>query len=205
MTLSSLRPSSSQITVRAGERRDIFEHLFAAIAEARRLDRNAGERAAKLVDHERRERFAFDVFGDDEQRLLHLNDFFEQRQDVGDCRDLAFGDEDERIVENGFHPLRVRDHVRRDVALVELHAVFGFDFGLERARLFDRDDAVFADFLHRSADEIADFLVVSGDRSDLRDLLLGVDVVLERFHFADGDFDRLLDAALDQQRVADRR
>ena len=99
MTLSSLRPSSSEIDRRAGERRDVLEHLFAAVAEARRLDRNGRERAAQLVDDERRERFAFDVFGDDEQRLLHLNDLLEQRQDVGDRRDLALGHEDVRIVE----------------------------------------------------------------------------------------------------------
>ena len=88
------------------------------------------ERAAQLVDDERRERFAFDVFGDDEQRLLNLDDLLEQRQDVGDRRDLALRDEDVRIVEDGFHALRIGDHVRRDVALVELHAVFGLDLGL---------------------------------------------------------------------------
>ena len=117
---------------RAGERRDVLEHLFAAIAEARRLHRNGRERSAQLVDDECRERFAFDVFGDDEQRLLHLHDLLEKRQDVGDCRDLALRHEDVRIVERGFHALGIGDHVRRDVALVELHAVLGLDLGLER-------------------------------------------------------------------------
>ena len=82
---------------RAGEGRDVLEHLLAAIAEARRLDRDGRERSAQLVDDQRRERFTFDVFGDDEQRLLHLHDLLEQRQDVGDRRDLALGDEDVRI------------------------------------------------------------------------------------------------------------
>ena len=117
---------------RAGERGDVLEHLLAAVAEARRLHRDRRERAAQLVDDERRERFALDVFGDDEQRLLHLDDLLEQRQDVGDRRDLALGHENVRIVEHGFHALGVGDHVRRDVALVELHAVLGLDLGLER-------------------------------------------------------------------------
>ena len=44
------------------------QHGLAAIAEARRLDGRDLQRAAQLVDDERRERFAFDVFRDDEQR-----------------------------------------------------------------------------------------------------------------------------------------
>ena len=38
------------------------------------------EAAAKLVDDERRQRFAIDVFGDDEQRLARLNYGLEDRQ-----------------------------------------------------------------------------------------------------------------------------
>ena len=47
---------------------DVLEHRLATIAEARRLDGRALEDAAQLVDDERRERFAFDVLGDDQQR-----------------------------------------------------------------------------------------------------------------------------------------
>ena len=49
-----------------------FEHRLAAVAEARRLDRRAVQRAAELVDDERRERLALDVLGDDEERLAGL-------------------------------------------------------------------------------------------------------------------------------------
>src|SRR4029077_8657183 len=45
----------------AREDGDVLEHLLAAIAEARRFHRDARERAAQLVDDERRERFALDV------------------------------------------------------------------------------------------------------------------------------------------------
>src|SRR5262249_6362665 len=44
--------------VAAGERRDVLQHRLAAITEARRLDRAHGERAAQLVDDQRRERLA---------------------------------------------------------------------------------------------------------------------------------------------------
>src|SRR5690606_36946644 len=53
----------------ARQRRDIAQHRLAAVAEARCLNRNARERAAQLVDDQRRLRFAFDVLCDDEERL----------------------------------------------------------------------------------------------------------------------------------------
>src|SRR5438034_684000 len=53
----------------AGQGRDVLEHLLAAVAEARRLDGAGVERPAKLVDHERGQRLALHVLGDDQQRL----------------------------------------------------------------------------------------------------------------------------------------
>ncbi len=45
--------------------------------------------------------------------------------------------------------------------------------GLEALGLFDGDDAVLADLLHRLGDQVADLLVVvRRDGADLRDLLL---------------------------------
>ena len=39
------------------------------------------------------------------------------------ARDLLVGDQDEGLVELGFHPLGVGDEVGGDVAAVELHAL----------------------------------------------------------------------------------
>ena len=63
----------------AGEDGDVFQHRLAAIAEARGLDGRDLQRAAELVHDEGRERFAFDVFRDDEERLAGFRDFLEQR------------------------------------------------------------------------------------------------------------------------------
>ena len=83
----------------AGESRDVFEHRLAAIAVARRLHRAHLQDALELVDDQRRQGFAFDVLGDDEQRLFLLGDGFEQRdQALGRC-DLLFVDEDVRVLE----------------------------------------------------------------------------------------------------------
>ena len=57
-----------------------MEPGLAAIAKAGRLDRSDLEAAAQLVDDQRRQRFAFDVLGNDEQRLARSHHRLEQRQ-----------------------------------------------------------------------------------------------------------------------------
>ena len=64
----------------AGDDGDVFQHGLAAIAEARRLHGGNLEAAAQLVDDQRRQRLAFDVFGDDDERLAALDDCLKQRQ-----------------------------------------------------------------------------------------------------------------------------
>src|SRR5690606_29204884 len=50
----------------AGQDGDVLQHLLAAIAEARRLDGGALQRAEQLVDNQRPQRLTLDVLGDDE-------------------------------------------------------------------------------------------------------------------------------------------
>ena len=116
-------PRSSVIALAAGEDRDVLEHRLAAIAEARRLDRRDLQRAAQLVDDERRQRLALDVLGDDEQRPAGARHLLEQRQQVLHRADLLLVDQDERVLEHDFHALGIGDEVRREVAAVELHAL----------------------------------------------------------------------------------
>ena len=59
-------PSSGD-EVATGEDGDILEHRLAPVAETRRLDGDAGEHAAQLVDDQRGQRVAVDVLGDDQQ------------------------------------------------------------------------------------------------------------------------------------------
>ena len=160
----------------AGEGGDVLEHGLAAVAEAGRLDRDDVERAAHLVDDQRREGLAVDVLGDDEQRLAGLDDLLQDRQDVGDGRDLALVDEHVGVLDDGLHALGVGDEVRRDVALVELHALGELELGRRGRGLLDGDDAVLADLVERVGDGRADRLVLRGERGDLGDLVLGLDL-----------------------------
>ena len=115
----------------AGQDRDVLQHGLAAIAEARSLDGRDLEAAAQLVDDEGGERFAFDVFGDDDERLAGLHDGFEQRQQFLQARELLLVDQDVGVVHLDAHLVGVGDEVGRDVAAVELHALDDVEFGLE--------------------------------------------------------------------------
>src|ERR687886_739334 len=68
-------------------------------------------------------RRALDVLGDDQERLARLDHLLEHRQQVADRADLLVRDQDVGVLEGRLHPVLVGDHVRRDVALVELHAL----------------------------------------------------------------------------------
>ena len=115
----------------AGEDRDVLQHGLAAIAEARRLDGGDLDDAADGVDHQRGERLALDVFGDDQQLTAALGDALEQRQQLADVGDLLVDQQDQRLVELGALALLIVDEIRREIAAVELHALDHFELVLE--------------------------------------------------------------------------
>ena len=186
----------------AGQDGDVLQHGLAAIAEARRLHRRDLQAAAQLVDHERGERLALDVLGDDEKRLAGLHHGFQQRQQLVERRELLLVDEDVGVLHLDAHLVGVGDEVGRDVAAVELHAFDHVELGLEALGLFDRDHALVADLLHRLGEVIADLLVaVGGDGADLGDLGVGGDLLRVLLQLLDDGLDREVDAALEVHRV----
>src|SRR5215469_14216202 len=181
----------------AGQGCDVFEHGFTAIAEPRGLYRSALQRAAELVDHQSRERFAFDFFRDDQQRLAGLGDAFEQGQQVLHGADFLFVDEDADVFEGAFHAIGIGNEVGREVAAVKLHAFHDFEGGLHGLGLFHGDHAVLADLLHGFGDYATDLLVVvGGNGADLRNHF-AFHVFVELLDFLDRDFDGLFNAALE--------
>ena len=72
--------------------------------------------------------------------------------------------QDQGVVDLGFHAIRIGYEVRREIAAVKLHAFHDFKCGLKAFSLFNRDHSLFADLLHRFGDRVADFAVgVGGD------------------------------------------
>ena len=129
--------------------------------------------------------------------LPHLDDLLEDRAAGPRSREIflsvmrMYGSSSTASMRCG-----IGDHVRGDVAPVELHALDELELGLEALRLLDGDDAVLADLLHRVGDHLADLGVAGGDRGDLGDLLAlgdGMRLLADRL---DDRLDAELDAAL---------
>ncbi len=111
------------------------------------------------------------------QRLAGLHHLLEDRQHVAHRADLLVRDQDVGVLEDRLHALLVGDHVRRDVALVELHPLGELELHAEGLALLDVDDAVLADLLDRVGDHVADLLIGRRDRGDASDLLLALDLL----------------------------
>ena len=119
--------------------------------------------------------------------------------------DLLVRDQDVRVLEHRLHALGVGDHVRRQVALVELHALGELELEAERLALLDVHDAVLADLLDRVRDHVADLALARRDGRDPGDVLPARDGLrLLGFRFGDRRLDRLLDPALEADRVRAR-
>ena len=134
--------------------------------------------------------------------LPACDDLLQQRQQVGDARDLALHEQDVGVLEDGLHALGVGDEVGRDVALVELHALGEVELERGAVRLLDRDDAVLADLVERLGDELADRAVLRGDGRDVGDLVLAVDRAGDLEQALADATDGLVDAALEVHRRA---
>src|ERR1700681_3440103 len=186
----------------AREDRDVLQHGLATIAEAGRLDGGDFDDAADRVDDQRGKRFAFHIFGDDQQLTATLGNGFQQRQQFADVGDLLVHQQDQRLLELGALTLLIVDEVRRQIAAIELHAFDHFELVLEARTLFNRDHAFLADLRHRVGNRLADALVgVRGDRADLRNRLRVLAGLGELLEFFGRRQDRLVDAALQIHRI----
>src|SRR5579885_365583 len=190
----------------AGQDRDILEYRLAAIAEARSLDRDALQRAADLVDHQRRQRLALDILRNQQQRLSGLGDTFQNGKKILHRGDLLLMDEDVNVFELYLHPLGIGHEVGRQVSAVKLHSLDHFELSLESLGLFDGDHALLADLLHRLGDDVADGrVVVGGDGADLGDLLAVFRLLGKGFEFGNYRLDRAVNPALEGHRIVSGR
>ena len=99
-----------------------------------------------------------------------LGNLFEKRKQILHRADLLFVDQDRGILENAFHAVRIGHEIRREISAIELHSFDDIQCRLDRLGFFNRDDAIFADLLHRFGNDVADRgVVVCRNRRDLRD------------------------------------
>jgi len=175
---------------------------LATIAEARGLDRTHPQHTPQLVDDQRGQRLAVDIFGNDQQGLARLGDLLEQRNEIPQAGDLLLVQQDVAIFEDRLHLSRIGDEVRRDEALVELHPLGQLEGGGVPLPLFDGDHTVAADLLHRFGEQVADrAVVVRRDGADLGDLFRAVDRLGGRLEVLDRGGGRLLEPAANHRGV----
>src|SRR5436309_527309 len=126
-----------------------------------------------------------------------LGGLLEQREQVLHRADFLFVDEDANVLEDAFHALGIGDEVGGEVAAVKLHAFDYFEGRLHGLGFLDGDDAILADLLHGFGDDAADLLViVRGNGANLGDHF-ALDVLVKLLDFSNGNFDGLVDAALE--------
>ena len=87
----------------AGQGGNVAKHRLAAVAVGRGLDGTDVQDAAHLVDHQRGKGFAFNVLGDDQQRLARLADGLQQRHQVSGVGNLVFVDQDQALLQLDRH------------------------------------------------------------------------------------------------------
>ena len=185
----------------AGQDSDIFEHCLTAITESRSFDSCAFQCAAESVDYEGCQSFAFYVFSNDQEFLAASSYLFEELEHILKHVDLLVGDEDQRIVDNAFHLVRISYHVRAEVAAVELHAFYDSQVGSHGLGIFNSDNAVIADFVHSISNQFADGLVSGGNGCNVSDCFLAFYLNSLFLDFAYENFDSLFDALLQDHRV----
>src|SRR5579863_692581 len=189
----------------AGQDADVLKHRLAAIAEARSLHRASIQRAAQLVDHQRRQGFAFHFLGNHQQRLAAARDLFEHRQQVLHVADLLFVDQDVGVFEHTLHALGIADEVRRQITAIELHALDGLQLGVHGLGFFDRNDTVLAHLFHRFRNGVADLGVAVGrNGADLGDLFVLGHFDGKFLHIFDNRFDSAFDTAFERHGIGAR-
>ena len=157
-----------------GEDGNVFHHGLAAVAEARCFHGTDLQGATDAVHHESSERFALDVFGHEQQRLVAGgHDLLEDGLDVLEGADLLLVEQHVGVLEFALLGVGVGHEVRGEVSLVELHAFDDLEGGLDGAGFFHGDGAVLADLVHGVGDDFTDAgFPVGGHGGHLLDLVL---------------------------------
>ena len=151
-----------------GQGSDILQHCFTTIAEARCFNRSDFHDTAHGVNNQSCQRFAFNIFSDDQQRFACFRYSFQNRQHFADVGDFLVSQQDERAFQFYCASFRLVDEVRRQIATVELHTFNHVQFVLQTGTVFNGDHAFFTDFVHRFSDQFTyGFVGVSGDGTNL--------------------------------------
>ena len=155
-----------------GEDSDVFEHLFAAVAEARCLDCAYLQLRTQTIDNQRGECFVIYILCDDKQGTTALYGRLQYGEQLFEVADFLVVDKDVGLVHLYLHGLGVGNEVGADIAAVELHTLHHINGSVHALCFADGDDTVFAYFAHSVSNKFAYLcVVVSRDGGYLLDFV----------------------------------
>ena len=156
----------------AGQGCDILQHFLAAVAKAGSLDSADVQGAAQAVDDQSGQSLALNVLSHDQQFQTVLHHLLQQRDQILNHADLLIGDQDSGVVQISHHLVGIGDHIRGEVAAVELHAFHDLVVGLSGGLvLLNGDNAIGGDLLHSLGDQTADLGVACRNSADAGDIV----------------------------------
>ena len=154
----------------AGQDRHVFHESLAPVAKTGRLHGNDLQNSLKLVDHESSKEITLYVFRNDDERLSRPSNAFEHRHKLLQVTQLLLIKENVRILVLGDHLGRIRDEVRRDIALVELQPLDDLEVSIHTLALFESDHTVVTNALESLGEQLANQgIMVRGDLAHLTD------------------------------------
>ena len=180
---------------------NILQHSLATIPESGSLYGNGFKCTAQLVDYESCQGFAFYIFGNNQKFLTGLYYFFQGRQHFLNGCDFTIRYHNIRFGHNGFHLIRIRYHVRRNIPAIELHTFYNGQLRTHGFRFFNRNNAVFTDLFHSIGNQAAYFFISRGNGSDLCNGFFIVDFNSTLLNFFYQAFDSLFYTAFQNHRI----
>ncbi|SPY44866.1 Uncharacterised protein [Porphyromonas cangingivalis] len=111
--------------------RDVLQHRFTTVAEARCFNRCNFNDTAHGVHYQSRQGFAFNVFCNDQQWLAGFRYGFQNWQHFTDVRDFLVSQQNEWAFKFNRASFWFIDEVRRQVAAIELHTFYNVQLVLQ--------------------------------------------------------------------------
>ena len=131
-----------------------------------------------------------------------MNNLFQNRHNVSNHGDFSIGNEYVRIAQYSFHFISIGCHIRRNVATVELHAFNSFQMSFHGLGFFNSDNTVVANFFHSIGNQVTDFIISCGNRSNLCFCSLGFNLLGNIFQFVNQYINCFFDTFFQNHRVS---
>src|SRR5690606_27646187 len=108
----------------ASQNRDVLQHCFTTVTEARRFNRTYFDDTAHVVYNQSSQRFAFNIFSDDQQRFTSFRNSFKNRDQFTNVADFLVNQQDVRVFKFSSQRVLLVGEVWRDIATVKLHTFY---------------------------------------------------------------------------------